>query len=284
MEIELGKTAGFCFGVKNAVEESSKIVKENKEVCCLGELVHNKKVIEDLEKEGLRFINNVEEAKKNVIIRAHGEPISTYIKAKELNLNVYDLTCPKVLKIHKIAEEYLKKGYYIFLIGSKIHPETIGTISFCGENSNIIETEHQINEAIKNLYDSKIKKLLIIAQTTFSLEKFDLVVDLIKNNISNDIKIEIKNTICQTTKTRQAETEELAQKVDMMIVIGGKNSSNTLKLYEISKKHCRRTIIVEDANEINLKQADKNLKIGIMAGASTPKKSIDAVVEKLKQL
>ena len=110
--------------LKNAVEETIKTVKENKEVCCLGELVHNKNVIEDLEKKGLKFVNNIKEASKNTIIRAHGEKKETYKLAEMLGIKIFDLTCPKVLKIHKIAEEYLEKGYYIFLIGSKSHPET----------------------------------------------------------------------------------------------------------------------------------------------------------------
>ena len=135
MEIIIGKTAGFCFGVANAVNKTKEQLKDKKNIFCLGELVHNKQVTEELEKEGLFFINNICDARKDIIIRAHGEKKETYFEAKKAGLNIIDLTCPKVTKIHKIAEEYANKGYYIFLIGNKKHPETVATISYCCKNS-----------------------------------------------------------------------------------------------------------------------------------------------------
>ena len=123
MEIIIGKTAGFCFGVANAVNKTKEQLKGKKNIFCLGELVHNKQVTGELEKEGLVFIDDISNAKEDIIIRAHGEKKETYSKAKELELNVIDLTCPKVTKIHKIAEEYANKGNYIFLIGNREHPE-----------------------------------------------------------------------------------------------------------------------------------------------------------------
>ena len=131
MEIIVGKTAGFCFGVANAVNKTNKLLKDEKNICCLGELVHNKQVTDELKNKGLIEIKNINEAKENVIIRSHGVEKSVYNKAKKLGLKVFDLTCPKVLKIHNIAVEYANKGYYILLIGKKEHPEVIGTISYC---------------------------------------------------------------------------------------------------------------------------------------------------------
>ena len=284
MEIIIGKTAGFCFGVANAVNETENALKQNDEIYCLGELVHNKEVIKELEENGLTFIDNIEKAKKNVIIRAHGEPKATYDKANSLNINVIDLTCPKVKKIHSIAEEYSNKGFYIFLIGQKEHPETIGTISYCGENADIIEKEDDIEIAISNFKNSGIKKLLIISQTTFSMEKFEKILQVIKNDVESDIELEIKNTICNATRIRQEETSKMAKTVDAMIVIGGKNSSNTNKLYNISKSSCKDTILIETEKELDLDYIKKFKSVGIIAGASTPQNSINLVVEKLKQI
>ena len=284
MEIIIGKTAGFCFGVANAVNETKNALKRNDEIYCLGELVHNKEVIKELEEKGLIFIDNIEKVKKNVIIRAHGEPKATYDKANSLNINVIDLTCPKVKKIHNIAEEHSDKGFYIFLIGQKDHPETIGTISYCGENADIIEKEEDIGKAILNFNNSGIKKLLVISQTTFSIEKFEKILQKINEAIESDIELEIKNTICNATRIRQEETSKIAKTVGVMIVIGGKNSSNTNKLYNISKAYCKDTILIETEKELDLDYIKKFKSVGIIAGASTPQNSINLVVEKLKQI
>lgn len=284
MEIIIGKTAGFCFGVANAVNKTKEQLENKKDIFCLGELVHNKQVTEELENEGLIFINDISNAKKDVIIRAHGEKEETYNKAKKLGLNVIDLTCPKVTKIHKIAEEYANKGYYILLIGKSNHPEVIGTISYCGENSDIIEDQSEIEQKLEKIYNFQGKKILIISQTTFSLEKFNKIVLLIQEKIKNDVEIEVKNTICDATRLRQEETKELSLKVDAMIIIGGKHSSNTNKLYEIAKANCINSILIESSIELNKDEMKNYKKVGIMAGASTPKKSIESVVEILNEL
>ena len=237
-----------------------------------------------MEKEGLVFIDNIEQARKNIIIRAHGEPQETYIKAKKLNLNMLDLTCPKVKKIHEIANQYAQNGYYILLIGQKNHPETIGTISYCGNYKYVIQEEQEIDNAIIDINNSKIQKLLIISQTTFSLDKFENISNKIKEKLNKDIIIEIKNTICSATKTRQEETKKIAKEVDYMIIIGGKHSSNTNKLYKIATMYCKNTILIENEKELDIKTINKNAKIGIMAGASTPQKSIDLVIELLNAI
>ena len=284
MEIIIGKTAGFCFGVSNAVNNAKQALIKQQDISCLGELVHNKDVTEELQKEGLEFINNIENAKKNVIIRAHGEPKETYEKARELKLKVIDLTCPKVIKIHNIAEEFKNSGYYIFLVGQKNHPETIGTISYCGDKSYIIENENDIADAINEFNNSKLESLLIISQTTFSIENFNNICKSIKENIKDNVNLEIKNTICNTTKLRQEETEKIAKTVDAMIVVGAKHSSNTNKLYLIAKMHCKNCFLLENEKELDIEYIKKYKKIGIMAGASTPKKSIETIVEKLKKV
>lgn len=284
MEVIVGKTAGFCFGVANAINKTKKALEEEKKIYCLGELVHNKEVIKELQNNGVAFINKVEEANGNVIIRAHGEPEKTYKKIKELKLNLIDLTCPKVMKIHDIAKEYAKNGFYILLVGQKEHPEIIGTISYCGRNSDIIEKEENIDKIIDKLNSLKIKKILIISQTTFSLEKFKNITEIIKRKLGNIAQIEIKNTICNATKLRQEEAYEIAKKVDLMIIIGGKNSSNSDKLYKISKSICNNSLLIENYRELDINYIKKFNRIGIMAGASTPQKSINSVVEMLNKI
>lgn len=282
MEIIIGKTAGFCYGVKNAVNKTKEEVQKQKTTYCLGELVHNKQVTKKLKEQGLIIINNIEDAKENVIIRSHGVPEKIYERAKELNLKVVDLTCPNVLKIHNIVKEYSTKGYYIFIIGQKEHAEIIGTVSYCKNNSTILEKEEDVITAVSNFKKSNLEKILVVSQTTFSLEKFNKIVKNIKDNIN--VKLEIKNTICNATSVRQKETQELAKQVDLMIIIGGKHSSNTNKLYEIAKKECKNCILIETAEELNEKCIKSARKIGIMAGASTPNESIENVVEKLNKI
>lgn len=284
MEYIVGKTAGFCYGVKNAVEKSEKALENEKPIYCLGEIVHNKNVVKDLENKGIIFIDDLKQnlEKRKTIIRAHGIAKEVYTQADKMGIDLIDLTCPKVLKIHKIASEYNEKEYYIFLVGSKKHPEIIGTASFCGDDVSIIENIDDINISIDNFKKSNRKKLAIVVQTTFSLQKFTEITESIKKKFKNFENIEVVNTICNATKIRQEETEELSKKVDCMIIVGGKNSSNTKKLYEISKKNCNNTICVEEVNEIDKGVLKQGNIVGIMAGASTPQCSINSVIELVK--
>lgn len=290
MEIIIGKTAGFCFGVKNAVTKAEEALEQNEEIYCLGELVHNKQVTERLTQKGIHFIDDITEAKGKTVIRSHGVEKKTYKQAENMKIELIDLTCPKVLHIHNIAEEYAKKGFYIILTGDENHPEMLGTASFCGEHYYILESEENIEKAIDEFKKSKLSNILLISQTTYSLEKFEKIAEKLQKEIPN---IEVINTICNATKMRQEETEQISKNVDIMVIIGGKHSSNSNKLYELAKKYCNNVLFVETASKLNIKQivADKenrenepSVRIGIMAGASTPKESIDKVVEKLKEM
>ncbi len=282
MEIIIGKTAGFCYGVKRAVDGAIEEIHNAKEpVYCLGEIVHNKQVVEKLQNLGIKCIEKIEEAKGTTLIRAHGIPKEVYDLAEKMNIKIQDYTCPNVLKVHRIAEEFSKQGYSIFLLGAKDHPENIGTLSHCGKDCYIIEKEEEVSKAIETFRQSNQKKLLLISQTTFSLEKFHKIQTILQDEIQEDIDFVVKNTICRTTELRQKETEELSKKVDTMIIIGGKNSSNTKKLYEVAKKNCDHTILIETVQELEIKH--KIEKVGIMAGASTPKESMEEVVEYLKR-
>lgn len=277
MEVLIGKTAGFCYGVKRAIEGARKEVRENKPIDCLGEIVHNKEVIKELKKEGINFIETIEEAKNKLIIRAHGIPKETYEEVKRKNIKIEDYTCPNVLKVHEIAQKYAELGYYIFLLGVPNHPENIGTISYCEAYYSIINEIEEADAEIEKFKKTKIKKLLLISQTTYSLERFHRIEEIIHNQLSKEIEIEIKNTICKATEIRQKETEEIAKQVEIMIIIGGKNSSNTKKLYEIAQKNCKQAISIETKDELLGTNFEKIKKVGIMAGASTPQKSITEV-------
>lgn len=279
MEIILGKTSGFCFGVKNAIEGAEKELKNSKEqLYCLGEIIHNEEVIKNLESKGLKIIENINEVSDKTIVRAHGIPKEIYETARARNIKLLDFTCPFVLKIHEDVIEYSKNDYFIFLLGAKNHPETVGTISFCGNNSYIIEDMNDIPNAMTNFKSSKLKKLLVISQTTFSVSLFDIIVNEIKSQLSTEITLEIKNTICNTTLIRQKETEEISKKVDLMIIIGGKHSSNTKKLYDISSKNCKTVLLIQNKADLNHEYLQQFQKIGIMGGASTPQNLIDDIV------
>ena len=283
MVILVGKNAGFCYGVKRAVEGAkAELESSNGPIYCLGEIVHNADVINMLKNQGLSFIENISDAKGTTIIRAHGVEKKVYKQAQENNIKLIDYTCPKVINIHDIASKYAQKGFYILLTGSKKHPENIGTISFCGDNYSVIENEEMIDEAIKNFEQTGIKKLLLISQTTFSVEKFNIIQKKLRDKLDNNIEFIIKSTICAATKIRQEEVEKIAKQVDKMIIIGGKNSSNTKKLFDIAKRSCDNSICIENEKELDLNSYNKTDKVGIMAGASTPQESIDKVIEVLK--
>lgn len=280
MEIIVGKTAVFCFGVKRAVEGSIKELEDESKIYCLGELVHNKQVILDMQKRGIKFIDNINEVKNlnsKVIIRSHGVEKNVYEQAKQKGINLIDYTCPNVLKIHNAVEKYEENGFYIFLTGVQEHPEVIGTLSFCNGNGYLISEIEQTDNAINEFKKSNKNKLLLISQTTFHIDRFNEIKNKIEELIPENVKFIVENTICLSTKTRQDEVKELSKNVDCMIIIGGKNSSNTKKLFEIAKDNCENSIMIETKDEI---QKEKIFgKIGIMAGASTPQESIDDVIK-----
>lgn len=284
MNIIIGKTAGFCFGVKNAVTKAEEYAKKCDNIYCLGELVHNKQVVENLVQNGVDFIEDIKQAKNgNIIFRSHGVEKQIYETAKKMQLKIIDLTCPKVLHIHNIVEEYIEKDNYILITGKKSHPEMIATVSFCKEQYYVIENIENIPQAIKEFEKSGKTQALLISQTTFSLEKFEQIAAKIKQEI-NTKNIKIINTICTATKQRQEETEKIAKQVETMIIIGGKNSSNSNKLYEIANKNCQNVLFIETEKELETNTIKNTQTIGIMAGASTPKQSITKVIEKLKQM
>ena len=279
MEIIIGKYAGFCYGANRAVMSSIESAKKEK-VYCLGEIVHNHNVTNMLKSYGVVFIDNIEQANSTTIIRAHGEPKSIYKKAKMMGINLVDLTCPSVLKIHGIVNNYAKDGFYIIITGKNNHPEVIGIESYAKKDkykiiSNINELKNNLEEIMKE------KNILLISQTTFNLEVFKEIEKTLKENLSNNSNLVIKNTICLSTENRQKEAKKIAQNVDAMIVVGDKRSYNTNKLYDIACKFCKKTFFISDETELDLEKLNNIKKVGITGGASTPKEDILRIKELL---
>jgi len=276
MEIVVGKNAGFCGGVAFTIKKAEELLNQG-EIYCLGEIVHNKQVIEKLENQGMKTVNSIEEVPNNsrVIFRAHGEPKITYKKAEEKKLKIEDLTCANVKIIHNKVQN-AKQDAFIIIVGIKTHPETIGTKGFAGENSFVIETEDDILEAYMEYEKTMLGKVFVVSQTTFSSKKFDIIAEEIETNFC-EAEIVIDKTICNSTENRQLEALKMSKENDIMLIIGGQNSSNTRKLYEISSENCSRVFYVQTVEDIKNIEFNKNDKIGIMAGASTPKYIIEEI-------
>ena len=253
MKIIVGKYSGFCAGVKYTITRAEEeLAKSKNGIYCLGEIIHNKQVTADLSKKGLKTIESIEDANEKVIIRAHGTSKKNYEYAKSHNIELIDLTCPNVLRIHEQVKKFSSDNYFIFLLGIKNHPEIIGTYSFCGNNSYIIENTSDITPAINCLKSSNLKNVLIISQTTFSVNLFHEIVLCIKETLDSKFNIHIEKSICNSTDMRQKEANNISKQVSLMIIIGGKNSSNTKKLYEASKTNCNNVLHIETKEELDL--------------------------------
>ncbi len=273
MEINVAKTAGFCYGVKRAVESVYKAIEEGKKIATIGPIIHNPQVIEDLADKGVFSYEKVSDIPKDciVVIRAHGVAQSVYDELKDREF--IDLTCPFVSKIHKIVANEYAKGRQIVIIGDKNHPEVIGINGHCSNSAYITYDESDtIDEKIMD------KDISIVAQTTIKKEIFVQKVHFLKKACKSTL---IFDTICSATRDRQEEADELSKKSDAMIVVGGYESSNTRKLYEISKQNCSLTYHVETSKEIPCLNNIK--KVGITAGASTPGSIIEEVVKAMSE-
>lgn len=280
MEIIVGKNAGFCFGVQRAVDAVYDLLKEEgRELYSIGPLIHNEIVTNDLKSKGLIEINDYSEIadlkNKKIIIRTHGIEKDIYDLLRSNNNSIIDLTCPFVSKIHKLVKEYSEAGYKIIVIGDKEHPEVKGIVSYAKEDIFVVINE----DDIRNLKIDRNDKVFIVFQTTTNAENAQKLVDILKNLFYNN---RLVNTICNATQNRQDEVKILAETCDVMLIIGSNASSNTRKLYEISKKYCENSYLltgVDDAKNIKLL---KSVKIGVSAGASTPKYLIEEILNNVR--
>ena len=275
MEITVAKSAGFCFGVQRAVDSVYKELEENSgKIYTFGPIIHNEQVVEDLNKRGIEVIDTVEQLKKikegTVVIRSHGVAKEIYDILEQQKLKMVDATCPFVKKIHNIVLDESNNGKTIIIIGNDNHPEVEGIKGWVNGEVIVINKEEQIEK----LSLPEQTKACIVSQTTFNHNKFKYLVEIIRKK---GYDITVVNTICNATHVRQVEAQKISSKVDGMIVIGGKNSSNTQKLYDICRNECENTFYVQTVKDLNLHEL-KSLKfIGITAGASTPKNIIEEV-------
>ena len=275
MEITVAKSAGFCFGVQRAVDSVYKELEENSgKIYTFGPIIHNEQVVEDLNKRGIEVIDTVEQLKKikegTVVIRSHGVAKEIYDILEQQKLKMVDATCPFVKKIHNIVLDESNNGKTIIIIGNDNHPEVEGIKGWVNGEVIVINKEEQIEK----LSLPEQTKACIVSQTTFNHNKFKYLVEIIRKK---GYDITVVNTICNATHVRQVEAQKISSKVDGMIVIGGKNSSNTQKLYDICRNECENTFYVQTVKDLNLHELKSLKSIGITAGASTPKNIIEEV-------
>lgn len=268
MKVYLPRKIGFCFGVRqaiNMVEEELK--KGNREVYCLGDLIHNPGVMRQLTSKGLKVICNLTQVKRGAIFtRAHGVNHTILEEGTKRGLRIVQTTCPYVLRLQKITQNLASQSYHIVIVGSAEHPEIKAVVcNTPSEKLNVISSAQEIKKIPPG------KKIGVVAQTTESLDNFK---NIMKNLIESRLEMRVFNTICRVVRERQRETKELARKVEAMVVVGGHQSSNTQKLAEICRSKGVKTYLVESVEDINLEEIRKLSSIGITGGTSTSEKMI----------
>ena len=281
MQIITAKSAGFCFGVKRAVD---KVYEEAQNsdvpVYTFGPIIHNEEVVGDLEEKGVNAVSDINELKHmpkgTVVIRSHGVSKDIYDQIQSEGFKIVDATCPFVLKIHRFVKEYSEKGYHIIIIGNDSHPEVEGIKGWSNpQRTTVLQTKE---EAVNFTFSSG-QKACIVSQTTFNYNKFQELVEIIQKK---GYDIIVLNTICNATEERQKEAADIAAKVEAMIVIGGRHSSNTQKLFEICKNECANTYYIQTLDDLDLTQFRSIDNVGITAGASTPNNIIEEVQKNVR--
>ena len=276
MKVTLAKSAGFCFGVKRAVDMVYEQIEDAKErpIYTYGPIIHNEEVVKELAEKGVRVIAEDEDPHGlepgTVIIRSHGVGRKVKEDLENAGFTIVDATCPFVQKIHRYVAKYAEEGYFVLIVGSESHPEVQGIVGWMPNDSYAVISTPQ------DLEDLALagEKICIVSQTTFNYNKFQELVEIIRKK---GYDILVLNTICNATEERQSEAATIARDVDAMIVIGGKHSSNTQKLFEICKKECQDTYYIQTKEDLDLSVLQSISNVGITAGASTPNKIIEEV-------
>jgi len=278
-EIQVAESAGFCFGVRRAVDIAEKLGKDGVNACTIGPIIHNAHVVTHLEKLGVPSVDNVESVPKGAlaVIRSHGVAESVYRALEERGIEYTDATCPYVMRIHNIVKEKYSEGFNIIIVGKKEHPEVLGIAGQC-ENAEIVGSGEEMSELLKKHENLCAKRVCVVAQTTIGRKIWESCVKNLKKVCTN---CEIFDTICNATSRRQSSAAALAAKCDGMIVIGGRDSSNTRRLFDVCREHCVNTVMVENAEELDAARFAGCEHIGITAGASTPAWIIKEVHSKL---
>ncbi len=296
-EVILAKTAGFCFGVKRAVETVySQIDSKASEdiVYTYGPIIHNEEVVSDLRRKGVVVIEDRDDInvdflssiigadrdgnnRHRIVIRSHGVGMEVYDKLVSMGFDIIDATCPFVKKIHKIVSDESEKGNSVVIVGNENHPEVQGIKGWCKNEPFIVDSLEKAQKCLDKLHNN----VVLVSQTTFNGTKFKELVEFFRKT---DYNVNVYNTICNATEERQKEARELASHVDAMIVIGGKNSSNTQKLYEISSEQCKNTHYIQTLVDLDLTVIESAKRVGITAGASTPNYIIKEVHDSMSEL
>lgn len=275
MEVIVAKSAGFCFGVKRAVDTVYEQIRQadGVPIYTYGPIIHNEEVVNDLAKKGVQVLEGDDVLKRRggiVVIRSHGVSRQVQECLEQRGFQIVDATCPFVKKIHRIVERESKNGSAIVIIGNPTHPEVEGIVGWSSTPAFVVED----GEAVENLPDFTGKKICIVSQTTFNYKKFK---DLVEKIQKKGYDITVLNTICNATQERQVEAKRISASVDGMLVVGGKNSSNTQKLYEICKKECNNTHFIQTTDDLDPAWFGSSDRVGITAGASTPNNIIEEV-------
>lgn len=279
-KVILAETAGFCFGVDRAVNLVYSLVNDGKKVCTLGPIIHNAQLVGDLEQRGVKIIDSIDECPDGymVVVRTHGVEKSVIDDIENKNIDYVDATCPFVKKIHRIVKKF-DSSVPVLVAGDVNHPEVIGIRSYCNGKSFVFKNDEELQKILQNDYIDKNEKIICVSQTTFSLEEWKKCEKIIKKVCTN---CEIFDTICNATADRQNEAYEISKKSDAMIVIGGRHSSNTCKLRDVSSAHCR-SFLIETADELKSIDLSPYNVIGVTAGASTPSVIIKEVLKSMSE-
>ena len=280
-KVTVAKSAGFCFGVDRAVRMVYSELENNTKVATLGPIIHNQDVVNDMQRKGARIINSVDEINEGetVVIRSHGVGKEVYDQIAAKGNRMLDATCPFVARIHKIVAEKTAEGYFILIAGDASHPEVQGIVGHCDQNHLVFKDNFELKDFFEKKYTNLQKKLAIVAQTTYNIVVWDECLNVIPKD---DPDIVIFDTICNATDTRQSDAAELAKNSDLMLVVGGRHSSNTVKLYEVCSRYCK-TYHIENSDELRTLMLPNADRIGITAGASTPAYIIKEVQTKMAE-
>ena len=281
MNVKLAKSAGFCFGVKRAVNMVyEEVDKSNEPIYTYGPIIHNDEVVKDFESKGVKLVKDLSQLaelpKGRIIVRSHGISRKEYEEMEGYGFTVIDATCPFVRKIHKLVDQHSAAGEYIIIIGNPNHPEVMGIRGWVnGDDVTIIESTAEAEGFVL----AKDKKICVVSQTTFNYNKFQDLVEII---CKKGYDISVLNTICNATEERQTEARQIAKEVEAMIVIGDKNSSNTQKLFEICNTECANTYYIQTSRDMDYSLLESINNVGITAGASTPNNIIEEVSKNVR--
>ncbi len=269
MKVIVGKNTGFCSGVRKAISGTEEVLQHGKKIYCLGEIIHNPSVVASLKLRGMVFVDDISAVPEGItfIIRSHGLPSDIIQSAEKRHFHIHDFTCPKVKKIHRLAVELTEKGYTIFIIGNPNHPEVKAIYSLTRGNARVVEKSEELNPVPPE------NQCAVVVQTTFNPLSFS---DIVGEIVQRAKKTVVYNTLCEETVKRQREALALAENVDFLVVVGGKNSSNTKTLCAIVRDKVP-VIHVESADELEENMFHGVRKVGILSGASTPEEEVRKV-------